>query len=140
MAPRSIQPFTLQSSIKWVPGFSGNLVVKSRLPAWSGSSLEAVEPHPRSFFDNVFPLVQDFLFSWWPFPKCIVTLVHNTDFKIQLNCGGNFTREFLFIILNKTQSLRIIWKTYVVVCFNNWNVLILFLFSFTWKSTLKIFN
>ena len=29
-----------------VPGISGNLVVKSKLPPQSGSSLEAVEPHP----------------------------------------------------------------------------------------------
>ena len=29
-----------------VPGISGNLVVKSKLPPRSGSSLEAVEPHP----------------------------------------------------------------------------------------------
>ena len=29
-----------------VPGVSGNLVVKSKLPPQSGSSLEAVEPHP----------------------------------------------------------------------------------------------
>ena len=29
-----------------VPGTSGNLVVKSKLPPRSGSSLEAVEPHP----------------------------------------------------------------------------------------------
>ena len=29
-----------------VPGISGNLVVKSRLPPRSGSSLEVVEPHP----------------------------------------------------------------------------------------------
>ena len=32
--------------IKWVPGISGNLLVKSKLPARSGSSPEAVEPHP----------------------------------------------------------------------------------------------
>ena len=33
---------------KWVPGISGNLMVKSKLPPQSGShsSLEAVEPHP----------------------------------------------------------------------------------------------
>ena len=31
---------------KVVPGISGNLVVKSKLPPQSGSSLEAVEPHP----------------------------------------------------------------------------------------------
>ena len=29
-----------------VPEISGNLVVKSKLPPRSGSSLEAVEPHP----------------------------------------------------------------------------------------------
>ena len=29
-----------------VPGISGKLVVKSRLPPRSGFSLEAVEPHP----------------------------------------------------------------------------------------------
>ena len=31
---------------KWVPGISGNLVVKSKLPPRSGTSLEAVEPDP----------------------------------------------------------------------------------------------
>ena len=33
-------------SIKWVPGISGNLVVKSQLPSQRGSSLGAAEPHP----------------------------------------------------------------------------------------------
>ena len=46
VAPRSTQPFILPRSIKWVPGISGNLVVKSKLPPRSDSSLEAVEPHP----------------------------------------------------------------------------------------------
>ena len=46
VAPRSTQPFILPRSIKLVPGNSGNLVVKSKLPPRSGSSLEAVEPHP----------------------------------------------------------------------------------------------
>ena len=32
-------------SIKWVPEISGKLVVKSKLPPWSGSSLDAVEAH-----------------------------------------------------------------------------------------------
>ena len=30
-----------------VPGISGDLVVKSKLPPVSASSLEAVEPHPK---------------------------------------------------------------------------------------------
>ena len=51
---RSIQPFILLRSTKWVPGISANLVVKSKLPPQSGSSLEAVEPihkkGPWSFF------------------------------------------------------------------------------------------
>ena len=46
VALRLIQPFILPRSIKWVPGISGNLVVKSKLPPGSGSSLGAVEPHP----------------------------------------------------------------------------------------------
>ena len=46
VAPRSTQPFILPRSIKWVPGISGNLVVKSKLPPQSGTSPEAVEPHP----------------------------------------------------------------------------------------------
>ena len=46
VAPRSNQPFILPRSIKWIPGISGNLVVKSKLPPRSGSSFEAVEPHP----------------------------------------------------------------------------------------------
>ena len=46
VAPISTQHFILRRSIKWVPGIPGNLVVKSKLPPWSGSSLEVVEPHP----------------------------------------------------------------------------------------------
>ena len=46
VAPKSTQPLILQRSIKQVPGISGNLVVKSKMPPRSGSSLEAVEPHP----------------------------------------------------------------------------------------------
>ena len=46
VAPRSTQSFILPRSMKWVPGISGNLVVKSKLPPRSGFSLEAVEPHP----------------------------------------------------------------------------------------------
>ena len=45
-APRSTQPFILPRSTKWVPGISGNLVVKSKLPPRIGSNLEAAEPHP----------------------------------------------------------------------------------------------
>ena len=33
----STQPFILSRSIKWVPGISGNLLVKSKLPPHSGS-------------------------------------------------------------------------------------------------------
>ena len=47
MAPRSTQSFILARSIKLVLGISGNLVVKSKLPHRSGSSLEAVEPHSQ---------------------------------------------------------------------------------------------
>ena len=43
VAPWSTQPLILPRSIKWVPGISGNLVVKSKLPPRSGSSLEAVD-------------------------------------------------------------------------------------------------
>ena len=41
VALRSTQPFILPRSIKWVPGISGNLVVKNKLPPQSGCSLEA---------------------------------------------------------------------------------------------------
>ena len=44
-APRLTQPFILLRSIKLVPGISGNLVVKSKLPSWSDSSYEVVKPH-----------------------------------------------------------------------------------------------
>ena len=47
LSPKSNQPFILLRSIKWVPGIAGNLVVKSKLPPRSGSSLEAVAPHPK---------------------------------------------------------------------------------------------
>ena len=40
------QPFILLMLIKWVPGNSGNLVAKKKLPPRSGFSLEVVEPHP----------------------------------------------------------------------------------------------
>ena len=46
VASRSTQPFILPRSIKWVPGVSGNLVVKRKLSPRSGSSLEAIELHP----------------------------------------------------------------------------------------------
>ena len=46
VAPRSTQPFILPRSIKLVPGTSGNLVVKSKLPPQCGTILGAVEPHP----------------------------------------------------------------------------------------------
>ena len=45
-APRLTQPFILLSLITLVPGISGNLVMKSKLPPRSGTSLEVVEPHP----------------------------------------------------------------------------------------------
>ena len=47
VAPRSTQPLILPRSVKCVTGMSGNLVVKSKLPARSGPSLEAVELHPE---------------------------------------------------------------------------------------------
>ena len=60
VAPRLTQSFILLRSIKWVPGISGNLVVKSKLPPRSGSSFEAVEPHPSKraikFFKVLFLL------------------------------------------------------------------------------------
>ena len=46
VTPRSTQPFIILKSIKLVPGISGNLVVKSKLPPRSSPSLEAVEPLP----------------------------------------------------------------------------------------------
>ena len=46
VAPRLTQPFIFLRLIKLVPGISGNLVVKSKLPPRSGLSLEAVEPLP----------------------------------------------------------------------------------------------
>ena len=45
VAPRSAQSFILPRSIKWVPGISWNLVLSSKLPPQSGSSLETAEPH-----------------------------------------------------------------------------------------------
>ena len=47
MVSRSTQSFILPRVIKWVPGMSGNLVVRTKLPPWSGSSLETVEPYPQ---------------------------------------------------------------------------------------------
>ena len=39
-------PMFKTTGMKSVPGISGNLVVKNKLPLQSVSSLEAVEPHP----------------------------------------------------------------------------------------------
>ena len=44
VAPRSTQPFILPRSIKLVSGISGNLVVKSKLPPRSGTSLRQLNP------------------------------------------------------------------------------------------------
>ena len=46
VAPRPTQPSIFPKLIKQVPGISGNLVGKSKLPLGSGSILQAVEPHP----------------------------------------------------------------------------------------------
>ena len=59
VTPRLTQPLILPRLIKWVPGIYANLVVKSKLPPRSGSSREAVEPHPwkgviKSFFNIKF--------------------------------------------------------------------------------------
>ena len=50
VAPRSTQPFILPSSIKWIPGISGDLVVKSKLT-------------PPSFFFLFFLYTLDYTFS-----------------------------------------------------------------------------
>ena len=65
VAPRLTQPFILPRSIKRVPGISGDLVEKSKLPPRSGAGLEAVEPHPynravKFFFNNVLCLLTTF--------------------------------------------------------------------------------
>ena len=41
-----LQSFILLRLIKWEPGISGNLEVKSKLSPRNGSSLDAVEPYP----------------------------------------------------------------------------------------------
>ena len=64
IAPRLTQPFILPGSIKWVPGIFGNLVVKSKLPPWSGSSLEAVEPHPGKGVITFFVFFQYNTITW----------------------------------------------------------------------------
>ena len=46
VVPRSTQPFFFLRLIKLVPGISGNLVVKSKLPSRIGPGLETVEPLP----------------------------------------------------------------------------------------------
>ena len=40
------KPLSGSKLINWIPGISGNLVVKSKLPPRVGYSLEAVESHP----------------------------------------------------------------------------------------------
>ena len=54
VALRSIQSFIIPRLIKWVPGLSGKLVVKSKMPPRSGSSLEAIENHPKKATINLF--------------------------------------------------------------------------------------
>ena len=56
---------------RWVPGISGNLVVKSKLPPWSGSRLEVVEPHPQKGAIKF----QVFLKRGWSTPWCIKVLM-----------------------------------------------------------------
>ena len=71
---RSTQSFILLRLIKWVPGTSGNLVVQSKLPPWSGSSLEPVEPHPQKatikaflffLFKNAKNICRIFFWRFW---------------------------------------------------------------------------
>ena len=56
--------------------------------------------------NNVFLLIEYFVFLWWPFPKSTQTLVHDIDIKIWSNYIGNFTREFLPIIIDRIESPR----------------------------------
>ena len=90
VAPRLTQPFISPRSIKWVPGISGNLVVKSKLPPRSGSSLEAVEPHPwkgaiKFFFQKRFfsgTMKFRFVISWpkFNFPFYIAISIRSFHF------------------------------------------------------------
>ena len=77
VAPRLTQPFILPRSVKWVPEISGNLVVKSKLPPRSGSSLEAVEPHPQKGaikFGCFFFMVTYIDYSLWRTDILIINL------------------------------------------------------------------
>ena len=66
VAPRSTQPFILPWSIKWVPGISGNLVVKSKLPPRSGSvALRQMYPnHKKGTAKLFFFNKKKVLFTW----------------------------------------------------------------------------
>ena len=58
VAPRLSQPFICPRLIKWVLEISKKLLVKSKLPPESGSSLETVEPHSQKW-------VTKFVFFYW---------------------------------------------------------------------------
>ena len=69
VAPRLTQPFILLRRIKWVPGISGNIVVKSKLAPWSGSTRhEVTEPHPWKRVINFFIVILFWLRCWIPNP------------------------------------------------------------------------
>ena len=89
VAPRSTQPFIFLRSIKWVPGISGNLVVKSKLPPRSGSSLEAVEPHPWKGAIKFCFFIQFVFFTKTGFVKNSTRVVKYRSWVVkskQLNC------------------------------------------------------
>ena len=59
LKPRSTQPFILLRSIKWVPGISENLVIKSKLPQWPWGSWT---PSIKMVYKDLFVATKDVKF------------------------------------------------------------------------------
>ena len=86
------------SLIKWVPGISGDSVVKSKQPPWNGSSLEAVEPHP---WKGAIKL---------SFLSYLITVLSNSSLKIT-SCSES--KETCFVAALSCSSKNLLIKPYI---------------------------
>ena len=80
------------------PGISGNLVVKSKLPPWSDSSLEAVKPHPWKGAIKFFSSIQ----CWKAVDKNFSTNIRTGVFLWELKAGKMWFLFCFDFIKNKT--------------------------------------
>ena len=111
VAPRSTQPFTLPRSKKWVPGISGNLVVRSKLPLWTGSSLEVVKPHLWKRAIKLFFLLHKNIILLIYFLKVILnplSYIHRWQ-----NTEGNRLKKKLLDSIMNFEAISILKTNYV---------------------------